>query len=82
MSAVWEAITSHLGWVAWTRQLRRGQGLFVFMDSARRSLEVDRDKPTERMYNNNKITELEKGRRKWLRAEAGRGAPSRDAATL
>lgn len=57
--------------------------MFVFMDSARRCLEVDRDKPTERMYNNNKITELEKGRRKWLRAEAGRDAAlSRDAATL
>lgn len=57
--------------------------MFVFMDSARRCLKVDRDKPTERMYNNNKITELEKGRRKWLRAEAGRDAAlSRDAATL
>lgn len=57
--------------------------MFVFMDSARRCLEVDRDKPTERMYDNNKITELEKGRRKWFRAEAGRDAAlSRDAATL
>lgn len=57
--------------------------MFVFMDSARRCLEVDRDKTTERMYDNNKITELEKGRRKWLRAEAGRDAAlSRDAATL
>lgn len=53
------------------------------MDSARRCLEVDRDKPTERMYDNNKITELEKGRRKWLRVEAGRDAAlSRDAAIL
>lgn len=52
------------------------------MDSTRRYLDVDSDKATERMYDNNKITEFRKGRRKWLGAEAGRGAPSRDPATL
>lgn len=56
--------------------------MFVFIDSTRPYLYVDRDKPTERTYDKNKITELRKGRRKWLGAEAGRRTPSRDAATL